>query len=74
MGTSGSGREQGLEASFLALSPPKIDDPVYNGGFLRADAALPEDYLVLVRLRSAADDVITTAETAPWAWYMRRMS
>jgi hypothetical protein len=35
--------------------------------YLRADAALPEDYLVLVRLRSAASDVITTAETAPCA-------
>jgi hypothetical protein len=35
--------------------------------YLRADADLSEDYLVLVRLCSATGDTITTAETAPCA-------
>lgn len=33
--------------------------------YMRADAALPEDYLVAVRLRSAAGEVVSTAEAAP---------
>jgi hypothetical protein len=40
LGTSGSGQEQGLEAAYLALSDPRINDPAINGGFLRTDAAL----------------------------------
>ncbi|MFH1811635.1 MAG: choice-of-anchor D domain-containing protein [Pseudomonadota bacterium] len=40
VGATGSGWEQGLEAALLALSPPLIDDPIYNDGLLRSDAAL----------------------------------
>ncbi|MBN2361706.1 MAG: choice-of-anchor D domain-containing protein [Deltaproteobacteria bacterium] len=39
-GVEGSGWEQGLAAAFAALSPPLVDDPAYNLGFLRPEAAL----------------------------------
>lgn len=45
VGTQGSGTEQGLEASRLALTAPLITDPQFNGGFLRADAALAVIYV-----------------------------
>ncbi|MDF1565497.1 MAG: choice-of-anchor D domain-containing protein [Deltaproteobacteria bacterium] len=40
LGTSGSATEKGLEAGYMALSDPKINDPTVNGGFLRPDAHL----------------------------------
>ena len=43
LGTNGSGDEQGLEASYLALSDPLIN--TWNAGFLRADAALAVIYV-----------------------------
>ncbi len=43
LGTSGSGRERGLEAAYLALSDPLIN--TYNMGFLRTDAALAVIYI-----------------------------
>jgi hypothetical protein len=42
-GTSGSGYEQGLEASYLALSDPLIN--TWNAGFIRQDAALAVIYV-----------------------------
>lgn len=38
VGTSGSGYEMGLEAAYLALTPPLVDG--VNGGFLREEAFL----------------------------------
>lgn len=40
LGTYGSGMEKGLDAIVKALSPPKINDPALNAGFLRHDATL----------------------------------
>lgn len=40
VGTAGSGWEQGLQASYLALSPPLSSYSMYNADFLRRDAAL----------------------------------
>jgi hypothetical protein len=33
-------QEAGLEAAWMALSPPNVDDPTMNGGFVREDAKL----------------------------------
>jgi len=38
-------QEAGLEAAWMALSPPEIDDPTMNGGFVREDAKL---YIICV--------------------------
>jgi len=38
-------QEAGLEAAWMALSPPEIDDPGQNGGFMREDAKL---YIICV--------------------------
>ena len=38
-------QEAGLEAAWIALSPPEVDDPAQNGGFMREDAKL---YIVCV--------------------------
>jgi hypothetical protein len=38
-------QEAGLEAAWIALSPPEVDDPALNGGFMREDAKL---YIVCV--------------------------
>ena len=38
-------QEAGLQAAWMALSPPEIDDPAQNAGFLREDAKL---YIVCV--------------------------
>ncbi|MBW2699926.1 MAG: choice-of-anchor D domain-containing protein [Deltaproteobacteria bacterium] len=38
-------QEAGLEAAYMALSAPIIDDPTKNGGFLREDAKL---YVIIV--------------------------
>jgi hypothetical protein len=43
LGTGGSGIEQGLEASYLALSDPLIN--TWNAGFIRQDAALAVIYV-----------------------------
>jgi len=40
LGTNGSGDENPLEAMYSALSDPLINDPMWNGGFLRQDAKL----------------------------------
>ncbi len=40
LGTSGSGIEQGLAAVEAALTPPLVDDPAANAGFLRREARL----------------------------------
>lgn len=40
LGTNGSGTERPLDAMFLALSDPLINDPMGNAGFLRDDAKL----------------------------------
>jgi hypothetical protein len=47
-GTNGSGNEKGLGATYLALSPPRIDG--FNDGFLRPDA-----YLAIVEISDADD-------------------
>jgi len=38
-------QEAGLQAAWMALSPPLVDDPTKNGGFLREDAKL---YIIAV--------------------------
>jgi hypothetical protein len=38
-------QEAGLEAAWIALSPPELDDPSMNGGFVREDAKL---YIICV--------------------------
>jgi len=38
-------QEAGLEAAWIALSPPEVDDPGQNGGFIREDAKL---YIICV--------------------------
>ncbi len=38
-------QEAGLEAAWIALSPPEVDDPGLNGGFMREDAKL---YIICV--------------------------
>ncbi len=38
-------QEAGLQASFLALSPPRVLDPLLNGGFLREHAKLYAVYV-----------------------------
>jgi hypothetical protein len=38
-------QEAGLEAAWIALSPPELDDPGMNGGFVREDAKL---YIICV--------------------------
>ena len=38
-------QEAGLEAAWIALSPPEVDDPGQNGGFMREDAKL---YIICV--------------------------
>jgi len=40
LGTFGSGIEQGLAAIHAALTPPLVNDPATNGGFLRDPAKL----------------------------------
>jgi Cys-rich repeat protein len=53
-------QEAGLQATWMALSPPRVEDPEANAGFLRAGARL---YAVFV---SNEED----QSIGPWAFYL----